>query len=310
MKTCGRLGIEVVGVTKACLGEPAVAAAMLAGGAVALADSRVQNLRRLRSAGTEGPVIMLRLPMLSEAVEVCKLADVSFNTELDVMEALGRAAIKNNRKHAVILMVDTGDGREGLLRQETRSIAAAAGRLSGIALIGIGTNVSCLTDGPPTVDQLRLLTSLAFEIGHAGDQPLMTISGGNSSAWSLVETRTIPQGINQLRLGEAILLGQDPGRNQPIKRMHHDAFVIEAEVIESLPGRHGRVIAAIGRQDIDDKDLRPSDPSWSVVKASSDHLVMNRTGPPANAGDIISFIPGYQSLLRAMTSSHVVKQLT
>jgi predicted amino acid racemase len=42
--------LELVGVTKACLGEPAVAEAMLAGGVSALADTRDADLRRLRRA--------------------------------------------------------------------------------------------------------------------------------------------------------------------------------------------------------------------------------------------------------------------
>ena len=40
----GARGIRVAAVTKAVLGSPTVAAAMLRGGAAGLADSRVENL--------------------------------------------------------------------------------------------------------------------------------------------------------------------------------------------------------------------------------------------------------------------------
>jgi len=46
-----RHGLDLVGVTKGCLGEPRVAGAMLEGGAVALADTRDLNLRRLEVTG-------------------------------------------------------------------------------------------------------------------------------------------------------------------------------------------------------------------------------------------------------------------
>ena len=44
----GRHGLQLIAVTKGCLGDPRVAGAMLAGGAAALADTRDANLRRLR----------------------------------------------------------------------------------------------------------------------------------------------------------------------------------------------------------------------------------------------------------------------
>jgi ornithine racemase len=45
-------GIDVVAVTKVTCGSPDVGAAMLAGGAVALGESRLENAERLRAAGT------------------------------------------------------------------------------------------------------------------------------------------------------------------------------------------------------------------------------------------------------------------
>ena len=57
---CAPQGIELAGVTKACCGHPAVARAMLAGGAGLLAESRLDNVRRLRKAGIEDWLILER----------------------------------------------------------------------------------------------------------------------------------------------------------------------------------------------------------------------------------------------------------
>ena len=79
-------GITVTGVTKATLGSPSVARAMRRGGVVGLADSRVENLARLRlgqdSASEEGsgPLTLLRSPMGSQIEDVVQTADVSCNT--------------------------------------------------------------------------------------------------------------------------------------------------------------------------------------------------------------------------------------
>ncbi len=73
---CAPHGIAVVGVTKCVCGEPEVGRAMLAGGCVMLAESRLDNIRRLRAGGIEAPVMLLRLPALSEVDEVVALAAV------------------------------------------------------------------------------------------------------------------------------------------------------------------------------------------------------------------------------------------
>ena len=59
----GRLqGISVVAVTKVTCGSPQVGRAMLGGGAKALADSRLENIQRLRDAGVTAPLWLLRAP--------------------------------------------------------------------------------------------------------------------------------------------------------------------------------------------------------------------------------------------------------
>ena len=70
-------GVALVGVTKGCLGEPRVAAAMLAGGAVALADTRDLNLRRLRAALPAAELHRIHLPSLSEPFDPADVTYVS-----------------------------------------------------------------------------------------------------------------------------------------------------------------------------------------------------------------------------------------
>jgi len=49
-------GIEIVGVTKCTCGSPEVARSLLAGGAVAIGESRHENGARLRAAGIDAPL--------------------------------------------------------------------------------------------------------------------------------------------------------------------------------------------------------------------------------------------------------------
>ena len=103
---CAGQGMSLVGVTKACCGHPEVARAMLAGGIGMLGESRLANVRRLREAGIDADVMLLRLPRLSEVDEVVRLTRVSMNSEVGTVRALSRSARLQGLTHQVILMVE------------------------------------------------------------------------------------------------------------------------------------------------------------------------------------------------------------
>ncbi len=62
-------GIEIVGVTKCTCGSPEVARSLLAGGAVAIGESRHENGARLRAAGIDAPLWLLRGTVPQRAAE-------------------------------------------------------------------------------------------------------------------------------------------------------------------------------------------------------------------------------------------------
>ena len=101
-------GVEIAGVVKCCCGSPEAAHAFTAGGCTQIADSRIQNLRRLRHCGICCPLWLLRLPMPSEAEETVRYADLSLNSSGEVLELLSRAAVKAGKIHQVLLMIALG----------------------------------------------------------------------------------------------------------------------------------------------------------------------------------------------------------
>jgi predicted amino acid racemase len=108
-----RRGISVTGVTKAALGSTEIADAMLLAGVSGLGDSRIENIELMRSSHMFARLSLIRPPMLSQAERVVRSADVSFNTELEVIRRLSSEAGKLGRTHAVVLMVELGDLRDG-----------------------------------------------------------------------------------------------------------------------------------------------------------------------------------------------------
>src|SRR6187401_2741246 len=88
----GRRGVSVTGVTKATLGSPEVARTLVDAGVARLGDSRVENLERLRRAGVDAAMTLIRSPMPSQVDRVVAAADTSCNTEVVLLRALDAAA--------------------------------------------------------------------------------------------------------------------------------------------------------------------------------------------------------------------------
>lgn len=334
VELCRKHGISVVGVTKACCGIPEVARAFCEGGVDWIGDSRIRNITEFKAAGISRPFCQLRLPMLSEVEEVVRSADASLVSEIDTAKALSSEAARTGRKHKVILMADLGDLREGLLPKKILQSAKILASLPGITLHGLGVNFACYGGIAPTSEKLAELVDLAARIRSETGCELPVVSGGNSSSLFLFPDG-IPAGVNQLRIGEAVLLGRETAYRQALPGAFTDAFTLHCEIIElqekpSLPngavsitdafgnvpvfedkGIRKRAIAAVGRHDIIVDGLVPADPHAQILGASSDHLLVDVTDVerPLCVGDILQFELQYSALISGMMSSYVTKAI-
>jgi predicted amino acid racemase len=330
----GSRGIRVVGVTKAVLAWANVARALIDAGVVGLGDSRVENLAALRHRGFDAPLTLVRSPMPSQVDAVVRNADVSLNTEDVVLRALAAAATRQATSHGVVLMVEMGDLREGVAMVDVVEMARSIERLPGLVLTGIGTNLACQSGVVPDQRKMDELSGLAEEVEAACHVELAVVSGGNSASlgWAL-STADVGR-IDELRLGEAILLGVDPLDRRPIEGLRQDGFRLVAEVIEvktkpatpwgdvaqtafgavTVPGSAAkassgtqrRAILALGRQDVDPDGL-VAPAGFTVLGASSDHLVIEVGDHPVSVGEEIAFGLGYGALMQAATSPFVAK---
>lgn len=269
--------------------------------------------------------------MLSQADEVVHFCEASYNTEIVVIAALAAAAIRIDTVHGIILMVEMGDNREGILPENLAVIAQQVMKMPGVALKGIGANFACFSGVAPNASQMSALSVIATEIEGLCGAAIQTVSGGNSAnlPWALGKQ---PTGrINDLRLGEAILLGVDPVSGEQIGEMYADAFTLVAEVIEagtkpaSSPvalvdpalarlrivsnGVHiTRLILAIGHQDTDISGLSMPDGS-TLIGATSDHLVIETNQSTQGLGSEMRFQMNYSALMHAMSAPDIETML-
>jgi predicted amino acid racemase len=333
IRMCAPHGITVVGVTKACCGHPDVARAILAGGVTMLGESRLQNVRRLRQAGIETEIMMLGLPQLSQVDDVVHLTEMSLNSQVRAVEALSRAAEAQGRVHRVILMIETGDRREGVMPERALPVARAMAAFPHIELAGVGTNVICIAGVMPTRENTQLVVDVAREIERVLGIRVPMVSAGNSASLALILRGEMPTEASQLRVGGALLTGEIDSTGQwPAALPHHGAFQVLAEVVEvetkpSAPegplapnafgeipawqdrGMRRRAILAVGRQDVQVESLVAQRPGIAFVGASSDHLVLDvaEADPPVEVGEMLVFRPLYGAIATAMASSTAVQ---
>jgi predicted amino acid racemase len=325
----GSKGICVTAVTKGVCGSPPIASALLDGGIRSFGDSRIANIQRMRQAGLGAQFILIRSPMPSQVGRVVEFADVSLNTEISVIRLLADHAAKRGKTHRIILMVELGDLREGILPGDVESVVREVIGLPGIELIGVGTNLACFGGIRPTETNMRELSAIASTVRRMFGVNLEIVSGGNSANYQWFVSTPDVGLVNHLRIGEGILLGCDTLTRERIPGLYTDAFTLVAEVIElktkpSRPygeiaqdafghvpafednGNVRRAILALGRQDVDVSAIEPRIEA-DILGASSDHLILDVRDPDLGVGDEVRFDVGYGALLRAMTSPYVEK---
>ena len=106
---CNKYGINLTCVVKGAGGLPEVAQAMARGGCTQLASSRLGQLARLREYGLNLPLMLLRIPGLSELDRVVKNANLSLQSDVTILRASSDAAERAGLRHGVLLMQDLGD---------------------------------------------------------------------------------------------------------------------------------------------------------------------------------------------------------
>ena len=332
---CGGRGIDIAGVIKFSDGDIDIAKAYLNGGCRQIASSRVVHLQKIKEEIPGAETMLIRIPMINEAEEVVKWADMSLNSEETVLRELDEAAGKLGKTHKVILMQDVGDRREGVMGSDALTALAlkVEKELDNLYLAGIGASFACISGVLPDKDNLGLLAESANRIEKAIGRKLDMVSGGSSITLTLMaKGEPLPPEINHLRIGGAIAnpIGIRLNRGVIIDGLNEDTFTLTAEIIEICDkpsvsqsggknwagnevtfensGVRTRAIIALGSQDIGDaSQLIPKDEGIKVIGCSSDHTVLDVTesGKDLKVGDTISFRMFYMPLLYCFATRHV-----
>ena len=333
---CRARGIRVCGVIKGAEGLPEVARTMRAAGVESLGTSRLEQVARCRATGIEGPWLLIRIPGLTEVHDAVALCDGSLQSEWTTLLAVEEECLRQNKIHHVIVMVDLGDLREGYWdKEEFVDVCVRVEKeLPHVRLAGVGVNLSCYGSTKPTPEKMNQLVTLAHRVEERIGRKLDVVSGGATSSYTLVHWGTMPEGVNHLRIGEAILLGKDLQVDWGIRDMDYlrmDALTLRAEVVEvkvkpTYPvgelvidafgrkptyidrGMRRRAVLALGRADVGDLEtLIPREEGQIVLGGSSDHCIVDIEECPRRleVGDIVEFSLCYSHMLYATARNDI-----
>ncbi len=298
-------------------------------------DSRISNLAMVKRLKKEVQTVYIK-PVASKNVgKMVEFADVSLNSELETIRMISEEATRQGKNHKIIIMVETGDLREGVMGEHLVDFYEQVFELPNIEVIGLGTNLNCLNGVMPSTDKLIQLSLYKQIIELKFGKIIPWVSAGTSVTIPLMINHQLPKGVNHFRIGETLYFGVDLFEEKVIEGMHGDVFQLQAEIIElqekplvpigvlasnpqgevaeideSLYGKTSfRAILDVGLLDIDPKYLILDDPEMVILGASSDMLIVN-LGENKNGykvGDSLVFNLKYMGALSLLNSNYIEK---
>lgn len=300
-------------------------------------DSRVSNLKMVKSIRPDIETIYIKPPAKRALKSVVQFADISVNTEIKTIKLLSEEAQRQNKKHKILIMIELGELREGIMGEDFMAFYEEVFELKNIEVVGIGTNLTCLYGVLPNHDKLVQLSLYEQLVEARFNRHIPYVSGGSSVTIPLIHQKLLPAGINHFRVGETLFLGTDLFNNTTFKHMHSDVFKLYSEIIElsekpqvpigemgqnvegttfefdeeDMGKRSYRAIIDIGLLDVEQSHIFLADKDLSMVGASSDMFVIDLGDNEKNykVGDLLEFNMDYMGVLRTINSRYIDKRV-
>lgn len=301
-----------------------------------ICDSRITNLKIIKSIDRNVETVFIKPPAKRYISSIIKYADASFNTEYETIKMLSDEALRQNKIHKVIIMIELGELREGVMREDFVDFYAKVFKLPNIEIAGIGTNLTCMYGVLPSQDKLIQLCLYEQLIEAKFNKIIPYITGGTSVTIPLISQGLLPRGVNHFRVGETLFLGTDVYNNKPNPDLYQDVFKLYAEIIElrekpTVPdGDMGtnmsgeavtfydhlsdatsyRAIIDIGLLDVDESHIFPISENIKIVGSSSDMMVLDlgKEYSHYKVGSLIELNLDYMGILRIMNCDYVDKR--
>lgn len=329
--------IEWAVVTKLLCGNKLYLRELINLGIRELCDSRVSNLKAIKKLDPNIQTVYIKPPAKRSIKSIVSYADVSFNTEFDTIKMLSDEALKQGKIHRVVIMVEMGDLREGVMGEDLLKFYGEVFELAGIVIIGIGANINCLSGVLPTQDKYIQLSLYKQLIESKFNRRIPWITAGTSITIPLLFRQQIPTAVNHFRIGETLFFGRNLLTEGTFEGMKADVFMLFTEIIEisekpivpigylaenpsgetvevneeNYGVKAYRAIVDVGLLDIQTDFIEPEDTGIEIVGASSDMLILDLRDQykEYQVGDVIPFRLKYMGALGLFNSNYIEKRV-
>jgi len=325
-------------VTKLLCGEEKYLKEVIDLGIKEICDARISNLKAIKEmAPPDVETVYIKPPAKKNIPDLVRYANTSFNSEYDTIKEINKEAKRQNTTHKIIIMIELGDLREGIMGDELIDFYGSIFELPNIEITGIGSNLNCLHGVMPSQDKLIQLSLYKQLIEAKFNRKIPWITGGTSVVVPLLISRQLPEGINHFRVGETLFFGTDLVHDGPIKEMKQGLVKLYAQIIEitekpmvpigemeanpqgevfevdeSLYGQTShRAILDVGSLDISIDYLICEDADVEFMGSSSDMLVIDIKDNARNykVGDFLAFDLKYMGALTLFNSHYIEKRI-
>lgn len=301
-------------------------------------DSRISNLKVIKKINPKVQTVYIKPPARRSIRSLVQYADVSFNTEYDTLKLISDEAVRQGKRHKVIIMIEMGDLREGVLGENLIAFYRSIFELPHIEIVGVGTNLNCLNGVMPSHDKLIQLSLYKQLIDATFHVKIPWVSGGSSVTIPLLLKKQMPAGVNHFRIGETLYFGNNLVTRKTIKGMKPNVFTLYAEIVELMEkpivpiGELGtnvagekfevdesdygktscRALLDLGLLDVDPHHLTPLKKGLTITGASSDMLAIDlgENKDQIKVGDLVGFHLDYMGVLKVLNSNYIEKRVT
>ena len=299
-----------------------------------IGDARLSNLKLIKEINPDIETIYIKPPAVGQVKNVVKYSDYSLNSSLKTIQEINNISKAIGKIHKVIIMIELGELREGIVRENIISFYEQIFNLSNIDVVGLGTNLGCMYGIEPNYDKLIQLSLYKLLLEEKFKKSIPIISGGSSITLPQI-SKNLPKSINHLRIGETAFHGLSLVNGKKYKNLSTSAFEFSAEIIElekkeNIPDGvisdasvgHAievskelkstyKAILDFGTIDVNHEDLIPKDDKLEFVGITSDMTVYEIGSLKRNykVGGKVKFSPNYMATARLMNSKYISKKI-
>lgn len=329
-------GIEWAIVSKLLCGNYEYVKILCETGIKEICDARISNLKLVKEIAPEIQTVYIKPPAKRSIKSIVRYADVSFNTQFETIQWLSEEAKRQNKLHKIVIMVEMGDLREGVLGEDLVDFYESVFKLPNIEVVSFGTNLNCLYGVMPSHDKLIQLSLYKQLVEAKFNRKIPWVSGGTSVVIPLILNHQLPKGINHFRVGDTLYNGHNLFDGKVIEGMKDDIILLYAEVIELIEkpkvpigemeanpsgetfevdeddyGKTSyRAILDLGLLDVSPEFLIPVIEDFVISGASSDMIVLDiGEQPKLKVGDLVPFKVKYMGALGLMNSDYIEKKV-